>query len=302
MNLNKAVEQTLKMLESALPKMVAIETRLAADLCTIDADPTQMEQMVMNLATNAADAMAEGGRLVMETGRETILAEQCLTCGKTFSGEFALLRVSDNGLGIAEDDLQRIFEPFFTTKGLGQGTGLGLATVYGVVKGHGGHIQCQSRVGEGTTFTVYLPCQQIASQGPAARDTAADKPAGGSETVLLVDDEEPLRALGQRTLKGAGYRVLTAPSGEKALELYKEAGSGIDLVVLDLSMPGMGGLKCLKEMMALNPALRVVIASGYAEEGQVGQSLEAGAAGFVAKPFSRAQLLNAVREALDRRA
>jgi CheY-like chemotaxis protein len=288
------------MLESALPKMITIQTKLAGDLCPIAADLTQMEQMVMNLATNAADAMDQGGTLVMETNRERARGQICLACGKAFSGEYAVLTVADMGQGIEADTRERIFEPFFTTKELGKGTGLGLSTVYGVVKVHGGHIQCQSQVGVGTTFKIFLPCHEEKAAVLKAGNGRIVEPKGGSETILLVEDEVPLRALGERFLRSKGYQVLTAPSGEEALELYRVESAKVDLVVLDLSMPGMGGRRCLKELLALDPGAKVVIASGYAGDGQIKDALKSGALAYVAKPFRRAELLTTIREVLDR--
>jgi CheY-like chemotaxis protein len=236
----------------------------------------------------------------METNRERARGQTCLACGKAFSGEYAVLTVADMGQGIEADTRERIFEPFFTTKELGKGTGLGLSTVYGVVKVHGGHIQCQSQVGVGTTFKIFLPCHEEKAAVLKAGNGRIVEPKGGSETILLVEDEVPLRALGERFLRSKGYQVLTAPSGEEALELYRVESAKVDLVVLDLSMPGMGGRRCLKELLALDPGAKVVIASGYAGDGQIKDALKSGALAYVAKPFRRAELLTTIREVLDR--
>ncbi|MBU1276229.1 MAG: PAS domain S-box protein [Proteobacteria bacterium] len=301
LGLNKAVRQITQMLEHSLPKMIAIETRLASDLELVNADSTQMEQVLLNLATNAADAMPEGGRLVIET-QNIILGEQYsqqhLDVGP---GRYVLLMVSDTGHGIEPQTMEHIFDPFFTTKEVGKGTGLGLSTVYGITKGHGGHVYCYSEPGMGTTFKVYLPAYQAGAAASALEETLPEQILGGTETILLVDDELVLRDLGARALESMGYRVLTKANGEEALETYRSQGDEIDLVVMDIGMPGMGGHKCLLEILAINPKAKVVIASGYSANGQVKASLESGAAGFVAKPFRRLDLLATVRSALDKK-
>ena len=299
LNLNTTVNLVLKMLAHSLPKMIAIETRLAPDLPLINADANQMEQVLLNLATNAGDAMAEGGRLLIETHEVVLGAEYCGQHLDSHPGRHVLLQVSDNGQGIAGPDLEHIFDPFFTTKAVGQGTGLGLSTVYGIVRNHGGHVYCYSEIDLGTTFKVYLPVQPTLDQAGQMEPALPEQLFWGEETVLVVDDEPALRELASRTLQGMGHRVLTAASGEEALALYQARGQEIDLVLMDLGMPGMGGHKCLKEILTLDPAAKVVIASGYSANGQVKASLESGAAGYVAKPYRKADLLTTVRGVLD---
>ncbi len=299
LSLNGILTETVAMLRRTLPKMIHIQTRLAPDLAEIDADATQMEQVLMNLAANARDAMPEGGRLLLETANLEIGAEQRQQWPEVEPGFYARLTVSDSGHGMAPDVQGHIFDPFFTTKGPGLGTGLGLSTVYGIVKGHGGHIFCHSSPGGGTSFLVLLP----ARGGPGGQAPPASAPHeadGGQETLLLVDDEPPLLEVGRRILGAAGYQVLTALSGEEALETFSRPGRRVDLVILDLSMPGMGGHRCLRHMLAQDPQARVLVTSGYSAEGMAGQSLESGALGFVAKPYAKADLLAAVRRALDR--
>lgn len=300
MSLNDAVESSLELLSRSLPKMVEIETSLAPDLSPVNADPTQMEQILLNLATNAADAMPQGGRLTVETQNVTLGEEYCRLHLEAAPGDYVLLQVSDTGQGMDVQTREHIFDPFFTTKQVGKGTGLGLASVYGIVKAHGGQIYCYSEPGLGTSFKIYLP----AHQGPAA---VATKPAPppercltGHERILLVDDEENLRQLGEQLLTQSGYQVTTAGSGEEALALYQASAPAFDLVVLDLGMPGMGGQRCLQALLALDPAARVVIASGYSANSQAKDSLRSGAAAFVAKPFRRVDLLDTVRSVLDR--
>ncbi len=301
LSLNKSIRQALQLLSHSLPKMIAIETHLAPDLALVNADPNQMEQVLMNLATNAADAMPEGGRLVIETQGIALGDEYGREHLETRTGRYVLLMVSDTGKGIDPLILEHIFDPFFTTKGVGKGTGLGLSTVYGIVKAHGGHVACYSEPGSGTTFKVYLPVYEADTPAHPSDFAPPEHMLQGSETILLVDDEQALRDLGARALEIMGYRVLTATNGEEALEIYRSQEGEIDLVVMDLGMPGMGGHKCLQEILAHNPQAKVVIASGYSANGQVKASLESGAAGFVAKPFRRLDLLATVRSALDRK-
>jgi len=301
LNLNYSVRQSLRMLEHTLPKMIAIETNLAPDLKQVNADLNQMEQIIMNLATNAADAMPEGGLLVIETKNTTLSEDYCRQHLEVSPGVYVELAVSDTGCGIAPQALEHIFDPFFTTKGVGKGTGLGLSTVYGIAKAHHGHIYCYSEVGSGTTFKIYLPAHDANQPTPSVDGVRSQKLLKGSETILLVDDEQALRDLGSRILESTGYKTILASNGEEALEAYQARKDEIDLVVMDLSMPGMGGHKCLKEMLAINPRAKVVIASGYSANGQAKVALESGAAGFVAKPFRVNDLLVSVRDALDRK-
>ncbi|MCA1905667.1 MAG: PAS domain S-box protein [Desulfarculus sp.] len=301
LNLNQSVRQVLSLLEPALPKMVRIETRLDPNLDLVRADATQMEQVLLNLAGNAADAMPEGGRLLIETQNLDLGQDYCDQHLDLNPGRHVLLMVSDTGVGMSPQVMEHIFDPFFTTKGVGKGTGLGLSTVFGIVKGHGGAVTCYSEPGLGTTFKIFLPAYNAEAPFHLHAEPKTPRPLGGGETVLLVDDETSLRELGRQTLEGVGYRVITAASGEEALAIFKARSAEIDLVVLDLGMPGMGGHKCLQAILDLDPQAKVVIASGYSANGQVRQSLEFGAAGYVAKPYRRRDLLTTIRDVLDRK-
>jgi PAS domain S-box-containing protein len=301
LNLNKHVAHVLELLERTLPKMVGMETRLDARLRSISADPTQMEQVLMNLAINAADAVGEGegGQVVIETRNFTPDDLFSAKYPEVNAGEYVLLRVTDTGQGMDQATVERIFEPFFTTKEVGKGTGLGLSTVYGIVKSHGGYIHCQSQPGQGTTFEVLLPALKTEARELAPEAAEATDLPRGSESILLVDDEEAIRELGSRVLAKYGYQVRTAQGGEEALEIYRAMGGQLDLLVMALGMPGMGGHKALQAILAINPRAKVVIASGYAADAQVKAALQAGAAAYVAKPYRRADLLFAVRSVLD---
>jgi CheY-like chemotaxis protein len=279
--------------------MIRIETFLAPDLKPINGDLTQIIQLLLNLANNAVDAMPEGGRLLIEA--KNVFLDDSFTRRhrEVPVGEYVLLRVSDTGKGMDARTQEQIFNPFFTTKDVGKGTGLGLSMAYGIVKGHEGHISCSSEEGRGTTFNVYLPAHRDYLGSPSSGQEAIPEIRGGRETILLVDDEAVLRDLGEETLVAVGYAVITAGSGEEALEVYQARGGGIDLVVLDLGMPGMGGKRCLQEILSLNPRAKVLITSGYSIVGLTDELLSLGARGFVPKPFRRQDLLATIRNLLD---
>ena len=297
-NLNQEIQTAVKLLSRTIPKMIDMKLVLSEDLSRIQADPGQLEQIVVNLAVNAKHAMPEGGILTFETANITLGKEYCRTQPEASPGEYVYLRIEDTGCGMRKEMLGRIFEPFFSTKKQGEGTGLGLAMVYGIVKNHGGHITCNSEPGMGTIFTIYLPA--IKDETVEREITIEWKPPVGKETILLVDDEEMIRDLGSKILERAGYKVITAQNGEQAVATYRNRRDEIDLVMLDLIMPGMGGRQALDELKRLDPQVCVVIASGYAPEGIAKTSTETGADAFVSKPFNRNEVLRKVREALDR--
>jgi PAS domain S-box-containing protein len=301
MDLNHEVFATAQLIERMIPKMISIELHLDKDLRLIKGDPNQIEQALLNLAGNAKDAMPNGGKLIIETRNVTL--DQEYTNGRLglLPGEYVQLTVSDTGHGIDKDTLDHIFDPFYTTKELGKGTGLGLASVYGIVKSHGGEITCYSEPGSGAAFKVYLPVFQQEVRDSLEAPRQPQQLQGGTETLLLVDDEDSLRDLGSQTLSMAGYSVITAQSGEEALEVYHSRAADIDLVIMDLGMPGMGGQKALKAILEVDPRAKVMIASGYAVNGSVKKAMQDGAAGYVAKPFLRAELLTMVRSVLDKK-
>ncbi|MBU1741086.1 MAG: response regulator, partial [Proteobacteria bacterium] len=298
-DLGQVVAEVSKLLERTIPRMIRIEVDNAGDLGPVNADPTQLEQIILNLGGNARDAMPDGGQLTFTTRNLTITDGPARPHAEIEAGGYVVLEVSDTGHGMDEETVHHIFEPFFTTKGIGRGTGLGLATVYGIVRNHGGHIICDSRVGRGATFTIFLPALADAGRLEAAAPEDVGDIRGGSETILLVDDERPILEIGEEILGQYGYSILTASSGEEALEIYGREGPRIDLVILDLSMPGMGGHKCLKELRAVDPRVRVIIATGYSTQSLSGAAIESQARGFISKPYSLFGLLKMVREVLD---
>ena len=297
-DLNQEVVQVSKMLEMTIPKMITIELKLAGNLKTINADPVQIEQIMMNLGVNARDAMPNGGHLNFETENIILDEKFCRNHLGARPGEYVMLGVSDTGHGIDRELQAHIFEPFFTTKETGQGTGLGLAMVYGIVKSHGGYITCDSEPGLGTTFKIYFPVltSDLEKEVSEGMEPSIE---GGNETILLVDDEENIRKPGREMLAEFGYTVLTASDGESALDLYSKEYGKINLIILDLIMPGMGGSLCLQELMKINPLAKVIIASGYSISGSEKEMIEAKAKGFIRKPYNVREMLNLVREVLD---
>jgi len=296
-NLNQEINQIQKLLQRTIPKMINIEITLADDLRTVNADPAQIEQALMNLAVNARDAMPERGKLMIGTKNITLDEKYCKMHLGVKPGEYVLLTVTDTGHGMDRETLGHLFEPFYTTKGVGRGTGLGLSMVYGIIKSHEGYIFCDSQIGKGTTFEIYLPIIEQRHEMEGFREERI--PVGGKESILLIDDEESIRDLGSQILHQFGYTVLTASDGESGLELYGKERGKIDLVILDLIMPGMGGRRCLEELIKMDPKVKVVIASGYSVDGPTKEGLEIGAKNFVSKPYAMRQMLKVVREVLD---
>ncbi|MCB2192506.1 MAG: response regulator [Deltaproteobacteria bacterium] len=295
--LNKAVNEAVALLRRTLPKAVTLELDLDPELEVMRGDPVQLEQVLINLATNARDAMPQGGLIQVSTSSLFLDTNSEVGGGQLSPGLYLCLTVRDQGQGMDPDTRERIFEPFFTTKEPDQGTGLGLSTVYGIVKSLGGHITCASRPGQGTRFDLYFPAQRTADQ--AHRDDSLPEPAQGHERILVVDDESAIRNLGRRVLAEAGYQVTLAGSGEEALDLFRLQGGSFDLVLLDVNMPGMGGKNCLIQLRELAPELKVVLTSGYASQEVMEDITALGVQGFAAKPFLRKELLTAVRAALD---
>jgi two-component system, cell cycle sensor histidine kinase and response regulator CckA len=253
----------------------------------------------MKLAVNAEQAMLDGGNLTIATANMSLDEGYCKSCDEIMQpGDYVLLTVSDAGHGMEKEILEHIFDPFFTTKEVGKGTGLGLAMVYGIVRQHGGHITCDSQPNEGATFKIYLPAIEEVRTEKEDREEQA-LPRGGTETILLVDDEDFVRDLGTRFLTRVGYTVLNAASGPEAVQLYLKEGERISLVILDLIMPEMGGDKCLEEILAINQDAKIIISSGAAVQGKKKETLESGAKGFVSKPFQLREMLKTVREVLD---
>ncbi|MDQ8153249.1 MAG: DUF3365 domain-containing protein [Gemmatimonadota bacterium] len=298
-DLNQVVTDVLKMLGRLLGEHVTIDATRAAALPQIDADASMLEQVLVNLAVNARDAMPSGGRLTLVTQAITFDEEQAAQPPRR-PGRFVVLTVTDSGTGMDKGTLERVFEPFFTTKAPGVGTGLGLATVHGIVAQHGGWIEVDSQLGRGTTFRVYLP-ESTGCAAPAPESASATVP-GGTETILVVEDEAGVRSLLVRLLRRLGYTVLEASNGREALSVWQGGSVSVDLLLTDMVMPGrMTGLELADAMRARVPGLKVIITSGYSGElAAQGAPASAGVI-FLPKPYQSSQLGLVVRECLDQR-
>ncbi len=297
------ISDLANLLRRLIGETITLEIEHGRDVGAIRVDQGQIEQVIINLAVNARDAMPDGGRLTIRTRR--IHADDGIFARYDVMppGEYALIEVADTGVGIPEEYLDKIFEPFFTTKEVGKGTGLGLSTVYGIVKQTGGYIFVESRVGKGTTFRLFLPSHQ---EAPAERERSESERAvrdlTGRETILLVEDEDAVRLFAKRALHNKGYRVVEARSGEEALELVRSQEGRFDLVISDVVMPNMDGPTLAREIRSRFPDTPIIFISGYAEDVfRKRLTEEHGDIAFLPKPFSLTALAGAVKEALDRR-
>jgi len=299
-DLNDTIDQFVKMLRRIIGEDVELRFHPTADLSTVFADPGQMEQVLMNLVCNARDAMPDGGELIIETRNITVEEMHRRTHPYAGTGAYVQITVTDSGGGMNAETQQHIFEPFFTTKEVGKGTGLGLALVYGIIDQHEGTIDVTSEVGRGTTFKICLPAQEEAIEDPVAEAEPALR--GGAETILVAEDEESLQRLLKGMLTGLGYKVILTPDGETAVEAYSSHSNQIDLVILDMVMPRMGGREAYERIRTLRNDVPVLFMTGYsAEMAQTRFVSEIGAA-FIQKPYGIAALSHKVREALDARA
>lgn len=296
-NLNNLLLSMSQMLGRLIGEDVELITRPAPELWHVQIDPGQFEQIIVNLAVNARDAMPGGGRLIIETANMTISQSQTQPYAEIETGEYVMLAVTDTGTGISEEIKGHIFEPFFTTKEVGKGTGLGLATCFGIVKQNNGHIEVYSQPNRGATFTVYLPRVKDKIRAASAGHQTNHLP-GGEETILLVEDEAAVRNLAARVLGNQGYRILQAINGVEALSLIKTQNSHrIDLLITDMVMPKMGGKMLVDQLRKTHPRLKILFISGYTDQA-IARHLEADTA-FLQKPFSPYSLANKVREVLD---
>ncbi len=295
-DLNAVVRATLDIVASTMPSNITVETDLENDLPPVAGNEVQLQQVMLNLCINARDAMPDGGTLrirtafVMEPERRHP-AEDLLPVGP-----WVRLEVQDTGHGMNPDTRQRAFDPFFTTKETGTGTGLGLAVVYGAVTGLGGHVDLDSEPGRGTVFTIHLP---VISTPPSPPPPVRDVPDPGSGTVLVVDDDEAVRSSLAMVLDELGYSVLMADSGERAIELYGSHGDRIDVVILDMTMPGLDGAQTFERLRSLDPELPVIVSTGFARSNGAAALVEAGAVGVLHKPFRIRDLVAALQDALD---
>ncbi len=293
LNINEVVEKTSSMFSRAR-KEIIIHKRFQPNIWTVDADRSQMEQVFMNLFVNASDAMPGGGELFLDTQNVT-LDEDYLRPYSMPPGPYVRISVTDSGTGMDEETLKHVFEPFFTTKTMGRGTGLGLATVYGIVKAHKGLITVYSTPGQGSTFHIYLPA---CPREPSRQLRLPQGVVKGKGTILLIDDEEMILKVASQLLEALGYKVVKAKGGQAGLESYEELMDQVDLVILDMIMPDLGGSQVFERLKEMNPKVKVLLSSGYAVNGEAKKILEKGCRGFIQKPFNLAELSQKVQAAL----
>ena len=300
LDLQKVVGNMSKMLERLLGETIALEFQPAVENSFVHGDGGMIEQVVMNLSLNARDAMPRGGRLTI--GIETVDLDAVFieTHPQAHAGRFVRLRVTDNGIGMDSATLSRIFEPFFTTKDIGKGTGLGLATVYGIVKQHEGWVEVNSEPGKGSTFDVFFPASDKVPDF-VEEAVAAAPVAGGSETILIVEDEPVLRSMARDILEECGYRILEASSGREALDVWNQHAKEIDLLLTDMVMPdGVSGADLVEKLLASQPRLKIVFTSGYTADAVNQEMLTRTGASFLSKPYAQAELTKTVRDCLDK--
>jgi PAS domain S-box-containing protein len=297
LDLGEVIGELDKLLRRVLGEHVELETRLADGLWHVEADPGQVEQVLVNLAVNARDAMPGGGQLLVETANVELDEESATLHGELPVGRYVRLAVSDTGVGMDAEVARHVFEPFFTTKPKGEGTGLGLATVYGIVSEAGGSVQLYSEPGVGTTVRAYLPV--TTGEPDAHEDQPVARTKSHGECVLVVEDEDGVRRLTERILAKAGYRILTAPSGREALELCANAETQVDLLLTDVVMPEMLGPELAERATTVRPGLRVLYMSGYSHQMLARREVAEHDVAFVEKPFTSETLLAGVRAALD---
>jgi len=296
-DLNVTVACVQKFLSRVIGENIELIARFQVSPASIKADPVQLEQVLMNLALNARDAMPEGGRLVIETSSAILDENHARQFEGVIPGSYILLSVADTGRGMEPEMLDHIFDPFFTTKPRGQGTGLGLATVYGIVKQSNGHIAVESEPGWGTTFRVYLPAQNIAPEH-SDEQARTDLPRG-NETILVAEDQPQLRDLTRIWLEGLGYSVLTAASAREAISMAESTGGKIHLLLTDLIMPGANGRKLAEKISSQHPAIKVVFMTGYTDDIVIHHKLLQPGTHLLRKPFNRADLARTLRAAID---
>jgi CheY-like chemotaxis protein len=293
----RLVDELARLIRRTFDRSIAIVARTEHSHWSVLGDANQLHQVLMNLAINARDAMPRGGELTLEVTDVTLDADHVRTRPALAPGRYVEIAVTDTGVGMPPEIQARIFEPFFTTKAVGKGTGLGLASAYGIVQRHHGHLEVDSEVGRGTTMRVCLPAGEQAGGEVGPQPEAPV--VGGSATVLIVDDEPAIRELGRALLSGLGYTVLLAADGAEALRIFRARRREIGLVVLDLNMPVLSGADTARELLRLDPDCRILIASGYAMGEQAENPAALGAVGFVQKPFRVRVLADLVREALS---
>lgn len=300
LDLNEVIADTTKMLERLIGEDVRLETILGANLGHVTADPGQLTQVIMNLAVNSRDAMPKGGNLIIKTANVFLDEEYAARHVPTKPGSYIMLAVTDNGLGMNDETLKNIFEPFYTTKDIGKGTGLGLATVYGIVKQSEGFIWVESEIGAGSTFKIYLPC--IDSEPDLRdKDDASEHTAHKAATILIVEDEDLVRALTRQALEECGYKIIEAGNGSQALAMCRQSDCAIDLVITDVVMPEMGGRELAEKLAETCPQMPVLFTSGYTDDATIRSDVIEADTNFIQKPFTFESLTNKVKQFLNKK-
>ncbi len=297
-NINEIIRNSMELLRRSIPLNIEIITNLKENIPMIKADPGQMQQVIMNLAVNARDAMPEGGKLIIETS--TVGMENGAANGLPLNKRgFLKLSVSDTGIGIDTETQRRVFDPFFTTKETGKGTGLGLYIVHSIITNHGGYINLYSEPGRGTRFNIYLPVTGDPLKADESRESLDIK---GNETILIIDDEANIRSLCRDMLEPLGYTVIVAGDGNKGIEIFRQMKDRVSVVILDMIMPKMGEGEVFQVLRTIRPDVKVILCSGYSQNGFAGidKLISEGATGFIQKPFTRQTLGQAIRKAISR--
>jgi nitrogen-specific signal transduction histidine kinase/CheY-like chemotaxis protein len=306
-NVHKVIEDVFTILERTIDKKISLKKVLNANPDTINGDPTQIQNSLLNLAINARDALPSGGEIIFKTEIVNIedikdIFKNNDECDKMKKGDYLKISVADNGIGINDDTIKHIFEPFFTTKPIGKGTGMGLASVYGTTKSHNGLIKVDSKPGKGATFSLFFPLIDNESTFKKLAGTVdVTRTLKKEANILVVDDEEIIRILLSRTLSSLGYKVVTCKDGLEALEYYRHSWKDIDVVILDIIMPKMNGNEAFFKMQAINKEIKAIVISGFSIDGEAQDLLDAGVKGFIQKPFETNILSKMLTEILNKK-
>lgn len=296
LNINKLIRETLEIIRHTIDKSISVETKLDESLPTIVGDVGQIQQVVMNLCVNARDAMSGGGKLIIVSEKALSADVDPQRPADAKAGMYVKISVSDSGTGMDKEVLARIFDPFFTTKAKGQGSGLGLSVVYGIVKGHEGFVTVSSQPGQGSMFNAFFP---VSGKPEIQEKISTETLRGRDELIFVIDDEKDIRSFISEVLQSHGYRVLLAKNGDQAVGMYKERYRDIALVILDMVMPGKGGEEVFLKMKEINPRVKALLSSGFSQDGRAGEILTKGVKGFIQKPYDFHQLLAKLRQILD---
>ncbi|MCK4965540.1 response regulator, partial [bacterium] len=297
LNINKVIKEAINVSENIFEKSIKVKYDLDNNISTIEADENQLNQVLTNIIINAKDAMPDGGEIIIKTENIFINKEYAESLSEFKKGYYVKISITDTGIGMPKLVKDRIFEPFYTTKSRDKGTGLGLATVYGIIKNHCGHINCYSEPGEGTTFSIYLPV----SEKEIIKIKKPNKNViKGTETILVVDDEENVRSVTKMQLEKIGYKVLLAGDGNEAVNIYKKEKDEIALILLDIIMPNMAGKETYIKLKEINPSIKVILVSGFSQNDKATEILNKGALGFIQKPFKLHELSKTIRDYLEK--